>query len=222
MPRKIATEGQIDRRLKVQHMHVFSVVVRCGSMAKAARQLGVSQPTISEVVADLEHALGVRLFERRPQGVEPTIYGEALLKRSLAVFDELQQTIRDIEFLADPTSGELRIGCAEGMAMILLPAMHKFSQQFPNVVLHVDHVSTGSLQLPELRNRTYDFVLSQVVMFGGQDDLLDDLNIEVLCEGRLVIAASTHSQWARRRNVDLAELVDDPGLWRCLVVGITG
>jgi hypothetical protein len=57
---------------------------------------------------DLEHAVGVRLLDRSAQGVEPTIYGDALLKRSVAVFDELKQSIRDIEFLSDATTGE---GC---------------------------------------------------------------------------------------------------------------
>ena len=110
MVRKIDWESQIGRRLRLRDLHVFSTVVQCGSMAKAAQQLGVSQPAVSEVIADLEHALGVRLLDRSSQGIEPTIYGDALLKRSVAVFDELKQSIRDIEFLSDATTGEVRIG----------------------------------------------------------------------------------------------------------------
>src|SRR5262249_61704244 len=83
-----------------------------GSMAKAAAQLGVSQPAVSEVIADLEHALGVRLLDRSSQGVEPTMYGRALLKRGTIAFDELKQSIRDIEFLADPSSRQFPIRCA--------------------------------------------------------------------------------------------------------------
>jgi DNA-binding transcriptional LysR family regulator len=210
MPEKIAREVQIGRRLKIHHIQVFCAVVRCGSMARAAQQVGVTQPTVSEVVADLEHAPGVRLLDRLPHGVEPTLYGDALLKRSVAVLDELQQTVRDIEFLADPTSGELWIGCAEGMAMILSPAMERFSRQYPYVVLHVDHVSAGSLELPGLRNRNYDLVLGQVVMPHPEDRLLEDLNLDILCEGQLVIAVGRNSRWARRRNVDLTELIDEP------------
>jgi len=83
-------ESQIGRRLKLRDLHVFSTVVQHGSMAKAARQLGVSHPAVSEVIADLERVLGVRLLDRSARGVEPTIYGDALLKRSVAVFDELK------------------------------------------------------------------------------------------------------------------------------------
>src|SRR5215472_14825010 len=99
MSRRIDWEGQIGRQLRLRDLHAFFTVVQCRSMAKAAVQLGVSQPAVSKVVADLEHALGVRLFDRSPQGVEPTAFGRALLRRSLVAFDELKQSIRDIEFL---------------------------------------------------------------------------------------------------------------------------
>src|SRR5262245_7910596 len=79
MLRKIDWESQIGRRLRLRDLHVFYTVVQHHSMAKAAVQLGVSQPAVSEVISDLEHALGVRLFDRSTQGVEPTMYGNALL-----------------------------------------------------------------------------------------------------------------------------------------------
>src|SRR5882757_5462976 len=107
MSKGIDWEAAIGRRLRLRDLHAFFTVVQCGSMAKAAVQLGVSQPAVSKVVADLEHALGVRLLDRNRRGVEPTIYGQALLKRGLVAFDELKQSVRDIEFLADSTQGEV-------------------------------------------------------------------------------------------------------------------
>ena len=80
-------------------------------MAKAAAQLGVSQPTVSETIADLEDSYAVRLLDRSPRGVEPTVYGTALHRRCVAAFDELKQSGRDIEFLTDPEVGDLWIGC---------------------------------------------------------------------------------------------------------------
>jgi DNA-binding transcriptional LysR family regulator len=53
--RKIGWERQIGRRLRLRDLHVFATVVECGSMAKAAAELGVAQPTVSEVIAGLEH-----------------------------------------------------------------------------------------------------------------------------------------------------------------------
>ena len=111
MKKGIDWEGRIGRRLRLRDLHVLLAVVQSGSMAKAAVALGVSQPVVSEAIADLEAAVGVRLVDRSRRGVTPTLYGEAILARSKIAFDELRQGIRDIEFLAEPSLGEVRIGC---------------------------------------------------------------------------------------------------------------
>src|SRR3954471_21542676 len=98
MLKKIDWESQIGRRLRLRDLHVFFTVAQHGSMSKAAAHMGVSAPAVSEVIADLEHALGVPLLDRGPQGVEPTRYGHALLRRTIVVFDELKQSIKDIEY----------------------------------------------------------------------------------------------------------------------------
>ena len=134
-------ESWIGRRLRLKDLHVFFTVAGLGSMAKAAQRLGVTQPAISKVIADLEHSLGVSLLDRGARGVEPTMYGRALLKRGSAAFDELKQSVIDIQSLADPTSGELRIGCTEATAAVILPPIvHAFSRDHPRVALSVHDV----------------------------------------------------------------------------------
>jgi DNA-binding transcriptional LysR family regulator len=207
--RKIGWEDQLGRRLKLRDLHVFSTVVQRGSMAKAAAHLGVSQPAVSEVIADLEHALGAPLLDRSPRGVELTTYGRALLKRTHAAFDELKQGIRDIEFLTDPTAGEVTVGCTDSVAAaVLAPVFQQFFQQYPKVVLHLHRLVTATLELPELRERSVDVVLGRVLMPLMQQD--DDLNVEILIDDRLVVTAGTQSRWARRRKIDLAELIGEP------------
>src|ERR1700736_3990987 len=101
---------RIGRRMKLQDLHVLMTVVQAGSMGKAAERLNTAQPAISRAIAELEHTLGVRLLDRHRQGVEPTEYGRALLNCGAAVFDELRQGVKNIEFLTDPTAGQVRIG----------------------------------------------------------------------------------------------------------------
>src|ERR1700751_234221 len=84
--------------------------LQAGSMGRAARRLNTSQPNISKSIADLERALGVRLLDRHRQGVEPTEYGRGVPDGGVAVFDELRQKVKNIEFLADPAAGEIRVG----------------------------------------------------------------------------------------------------------------
>jgi DNA-binding transcriptional LysR family regulator len=107
---------RIGRRVKLHDLHILLAVVQWGSMSKAATHLAVSNPVVTRAIADLEHALQVRLLDRGPTGIEPTIYGRALLDRSLVAFDELRQAVKDIELLSNPTAGELRIGSPVAIA----------------------------------------------------------------------------------------------------------
>src|ERR1700681_1944312 len=81
---QITPEDHVGRRLKFRDLQVFFTVVQAGSMAKAANQLGLTQPAVSDIVAGLEQMFAVRLFDRNPRGVALTIYGHALLKRGRA------------------------------------------------------------------------------------------------------------------------------------------
>src|SRR5436190_15415776 len=125
---------RIGVRLKLRDLHVLLAVVEWRSMAKAARHLSISQPVVSRAIADLERGLGVRLLDRTPQGVEPTIYGRTVLHRGLAVFDELRGSVKDIKFLSNPMAGELRIGSTQAIAGGLLAAiLDRLSAQRPRI-----------------------------------------------------------------------------------------
>ena len=107
---------RIGRRLKLSDLHVLVAVAQNGSMIKAAGALSMSHPVVSRAISDLEHTLGVKLFDRNPRGVVLTPFGLAILNRSLAAFDELRSGVEDIAFLADPTAGEVRIGSTSALA----------------------------------------------------------------------------------------------------------
>lgn len=207
MQKKIDWDAQIGRRLQLRQLHVFLAVVQHRSLAMAARVLGVATPTVSEIIGDLEHVLGVRLFERTPKGMEPTRYGQALRRRTLIVFDELKQSVEDIKLLADPTVGEVRIACPLGIAYSIVPPIfERFVSENPNVVLHFDEVLTSATtrDLQALRDRRYDLIIAR----GGDsvDGMAEDLDIEALLNDRLVVVAGPQSKWARRRKIDLVEL----------------
>lgn len=210
MPPRIDWDSQLGRRLRLRDLHVFATAVRAGSMAKAASELRVTQPAVSEVIAGLEHALGVRLLDRTRRGVEPTHYGAALLKRSIAAFDELRQGIRDIEFLADPSGGELRIGCPESIAAGLLqPVIARFAKSHPRAVLEVDTLTTQTFA-PPMRERTLDLMLARSGWPLDQPTLVDDFAIEPLYEDGLVVAVGNSNLLARRRRVSWSDLAEQP------------
>ena len=202
-------DSHIGRRLRLRDLHVFFTVVQTGSLAKAAATLHVSQPAVSQLIIDLEHAVGVKLFDRNSRGVTPTIYGRTLLARGQSAFDELKQGIQEIEFLSDPTAGETKVGCQEAIAAILAPVIESFSQQYPRIVLDIYEEEFDKFAA-RLRDRTLDFVLQRLrEPVRPNNPFFNDLNVEVLFDDQLVVAAGIRSPWARRRKIELAELINE-------------
>jgi DNA-binding transcriptional LysR family regulator len=154
---------QISRRLKLRHLNVLLAVAQWGSMARAAEHLSISQPVVSKAISDLENMLGVRLLDRFSHGVEPTLYGRALLKRSVAIFNDLRTSVTELESLADPTAGELRIGSPEPMAAgLLCVIIDRLSLQHPRIAFRVTVGDLPNLQERELRERDIDLMIGRL------------------------------------------------------------
>lgn len=148
----------------------------------------------------------MRLLDRSPGGIEPTQYGRAIIKRGLAVFDELRQGVKDIEFLADPTSGEMRIGCSEQLAVgPVLAVIDRLTSLYPRVAFDV---VTGPVQTVyrHLTERRVELVMQRIVDSVDQDNMV----VENLFNDDIVTVAAAQNPWTRRRQIDLVELVNEP------------
>jgi DNA-binding transcriptional LysR family regulator len=182
-------------------------VVQAGSMSKAAALLNTTQPAISRSIAELESTIGVRLLERTPQGVAPTASGRALLDGGVAVFDDLRRAVKNIEFIADPTAGEVRVGSTPLLAASFVSAVtDRLSRRYPRMVFHL---VTGYVETlhRELSERNVDLVIAR--RFGPMAD--ERLGFEFLFDDSSVVAAGAQSPWVRRRRIEFAELADQ--LW---------
>ena len=177
---------RVGRRVKLRDLHILLAVANSGSMGKAASDLAVSQPAISKAIADLEEALGVRLLDRSAHGAEPTIYGRALLKCGTAVFDDLQQGVKEIEFLADPSAGELSIGCSEPLSTGFVSVIiNKLSRQYPKATFHVISADPAILANRELPQRHIDLALMPITGLA----LEHDTTVDFLFDDRHVVLA---------------------------------
>jgi DNA-binding transcriptional LysR family regulator len=200
-------DERIGRRLKLRDLYVLRTVAQLGSMGKAATQLAVSQPAISQAITDLERTLGVRLLDRSRHGVEPTPYGSALLKWSALIFDNLKQGVEEIDYLVDPTAGEVRVGTTEIMIAGLVPhIISRLSRQYPRVTFTVMQAATRAMLHRDLRERSVDFIFGRMVMPNTEGDL----DVEFMYEDPLVAVVGASSKWLRRRKIDAAELIDEP------------
>ena len=198
-------KNRVARRIKLRELQMLQAVAQTGSMMKAAASLAVSQSAISKSIAEMEHTLGMPLFDRTARGVVPTPCARVLLKRGAAIFDELRQGIEEIEFLADPTAGELRIGTTEPMAAILSAAIERLSRRYPLMVFHVTVGDTGIL-LRDLRDRNLDLAITRMVA----TDAESDIEVETLFHDRLAVIAGQTNPLTTRRKLTLHELINEP------------
>jgi DNA-binding transcriptional LysR family regulator len=198
---------RIGSRMKLQDLHVLMTVVQAGSMGKAAQRLNTTQPNISRSIAELEHRLGVRLLDRHRQGIEPTEYGRALLDCGVAVFDDLRQGVKNIESLADPTAGEVRIGSTAFLAASFVSALvDRLTRRYPRIVFHLVTGYMETLQR-ELSARNVDLLILR-----SSGSLADErLNFEFLFDDSYVVVVGAQNQWVRRRRIEMTDLVDE--LW---------
>ena len=139
-----------------------------------------------------------------PSGVQPTAYGRALLDGGTAAFDGLHQALKDIEFLADPTAGEVRIGCSSILATSFVSTViERLAKRSPKFVFHFVIASiegTGS----STQRTNLDVVIAQ--RLGPIAD--ERLDFEFVFDASFVVAAGTQNPLVRRRKIALAELVN--------------
>ena len=146
--RTSTSEFQIGRRVTLRDLQVLLAVAKFGSMAKAASHLSITQPAVSQSVANLEHAFGARLIDRGPHGAVLTSYGEAIQRRGVEVFDVLKQGSRDIEYLSDVRAGDVWIGANEVLLGGFVPAVvQRLTEQHSNIAVHAMTVNTSRLRL---------------------------------------------------------------------------
>jgi DNA-binding transcriptional LysR family regulator len=196
---------RVGRRLKLRDLHIVLAVAESGSMAKAAADLAISQPSVSKAIADVEHVVGLPLFDRGPRGIEPTIYGRALANCGTAVFDELRQGVKQLEFLADPTVGALRVGCNETLAAGSVSAtIEQLLREYPKVAVQVVPANRETLLNRELPLRTIDLAVAPVSGL----TLGEGMELKPLFEDRFVVMAGAQKA-VRRRKLTLADLIDE-------------
>jgi DNA-binding transcriptional LysR family regulator len=197
---------RIEHRLSLHDLRVLMVVAQAGSMSGAARLLATSQPAVSRSIGELEHALGVRLLDRSANGIEPTPFGRALLKRGATIFDELSHGIKDIRFLSDATHGEVTIGASIAIAEGLVAnVITRISRTHPRITFRV-HATDTATAYRALLDRRVDLAVVHIID-PPAGNLMD---VEPLLDDPQVVVAGADNPLGRRRRLSLAQLVDEP------------
>jgi len=112
----------------------FLATSSAGSFSKAASELGVTQPTISRRIENLEHRLGVRLFDRLPNGVALTTEGESILDAARHIENTVLEIQRNVHGSDKRMEGSVRISVTDGLATYwLTPQLSRLQERHPGI-----------------------------------------------------------------------------------------
>ncbi|MBK8764787.1 MAG: LysR family transcriptional regulator [Burkholderiaceae bacterium] len=196
--------SRLNRKIRLRDLDTLVAVVRTGGVRKAAEFLHLSQPAVSRAISDLEASLGVVLLDRSRRGVAVTPFGEALLRRTVTVFDELQMAVDEIEHLADPSGGNVHMGCMATLCSgIVARATEHLAHRYPRLRLRIETADSPHLIDYFLRERICEFVIARPYALPLDSGILS----EPLWHDRLRVVVGRDNPYARRRRMALADLV---------------
>lgn len=141
MAQKTRTRG-----FDLRQLEYFCAVARTGSFTKAADELGIAQPSLSEQIARLEHGFGEALFERLSRRIELTPLGEAILGKAQALLEDAAALPDHFERARKGVHGTLRVGAIPTiLPYFLAPLLKGFTERYRDVELHVREGTTAEL-----------------------------------------------------------------------------
>jgi DNA-binding transcriptional LysR family regulator len=153
----------LKARLKTRQLLLLIALDDFRNIHRAADELNMTQPAASKQVKDLEEMLGVRLFDRLPRGMEPTLYGETMIRHARMALTSLSLAHDDIVALKAGLSGQVEVGVIMTPAMALLPrAIARVKQQAPLLRIGVQLESSNVL-LAKLQRGGLDFMIGRIM-----------------------------------------------------------
>lgn len=195
----------LDGRLKLRHLSLVDALSRQGSVVGAAAELHLTQPAATRSLQELEDILGVTLYERRPRGVTPTVFGEAFTGHARAVLAQLAQAGRHVTELADADRGTVIVGTHLAGSNVLLPrAIAELKKARPYLTVVVREASPEALLL-ELEAGRIDFVVGRLTAPSDERTVRHKLYDESV---ELVVGAA--HPLAGRAGLRLTDLADLP------------
>lgn len=201
------TDSRSDRfvrsHLKTRHLVLLVELGRHGSIAHAAQAANLTQPGASKLLGELEHALGVQLFERLSRGVAPTWYGKVLIRRAGAALAEMDAAHQEVMELLSGLRGRVGVGTVLAPATGLVPqAITLLKSRHARVHVAVS-MSTSKALVERLRGGELDLVIGRILDTAAADEL----NFEPLTDEphRLIVRAG--HPLAGREDLQLEELM---------------
>lgn len=192
----------VRSHLKTRHLVLLVELGRHGSILHAAQAAHLTQPAASKLLGELEHALGVPLFERLPRGVQPTRYGEVMIRRAGAALAEMDAAHQELMELQSGLSGRVAVGTVMTPSTGLLPEVIKRLKQAHSRVQVAITVDTSKLLIQNLRNGELDLVIGRIL----DAESAAELNFEPLTDEPHSLIVRAGHPLMQRENLRLEDL----------------
>ncbi|KRF04516.1 LysR family transcriptional regulator [Paenibacillus sp. Soil766] len=186
-----------------QQLEYFQVVATLQHFTRAAEQLSITQPALSRSIAQLEHELGVPLFDRRGRSVLLNPYGHKFLEHTTRILQEMKEAKRDIIVMQNPLLGDISLAFLKSLGISFIPLMvRSYLELHPHVNFHLFQNSTSSM-LDQLKRGEVDLCLSSLT------DTTPEIIWKPLWTEEMFLFVHHCHRFASQPNVRLQEIADD-------------
>ncbi|ANJ57171.1 LysR family transcriptional regulator [Pseudomonas silesiensis] len=191
-------------KISSRQITLLTALGEFGNLRRAATAMHTTQPAASLLLQQLEERLGVRLFERLPRGMQPTLYGEVMIRYAQGALHEFEQAQAQIAELQRGALGRVRVGSVMGpVPRLLTKAVLAYKRDHPKVRISIE-VGTSDTLLPALLRGDFDVVLGRLP---DQSDS-QDLDIELFDNGeQMRVVARAGHPLAGASSLQLADLI---------------
>lgn len=188
-------------RVRMRHWHVFLKTAELGSVQRAAAAIGMSQPSASQVLADLEALLECTLFHRHARGAMLSRAGMALLPFARRMLDLVHESADVVAAVGESANGQVRIASiSSGVSGVLAEALPEFNRQCPNLLVQIQELDIEHIGVA-LSREEVDLVICRqmAVMPGGWA-------FEPLLQDRFVVVAAPGHPLVGQKKLPLEQL----------------
>jgi DNA-binding transcriptional LysR family regulator len=194
----------MKQEIEIRHLRYFLAVAETLHFSKAAAQLKMAQPPLSQQIRSLERILGYALFQRTTRGVRLTRVGEYFRERARNTVTKLQDDVEMARRLGSGQEGILTVGFSGSVMLTTLPkAIERYRRVFPKIELRLRELVTAE-QIPSLLDGTLD------LGFLRDGEPRDGLSIEPILRERFIAVLPSRHRLARRATIRPADLRHEP------------
>lgn len=199
-----ALDVRLPYRLKTRHLVLLLHLDQRRSILRAAEAASMSQPAASKLLAEVEALVGVSLFTRHARGIEPTWYGEVLVRHARKALYEMHQAHEEIAELKAGLAGHASIGTVVTSATSLVPmAVAELKARSPRIAVTIE-MDFSEVLVRQLLEGKLDIVVARLFNPEG----LADLNFEAFGEEPHAMYARAAHPLVRKRGLELRDLAD--------------